>query len=135
MLECGAIYRNVPLHHLASDNRAEVDWTPSHAQYWDCYGTDFSLVEYPFLHEMKVKARIKRDEHNGSYLFSAIPIGDGWSSEPEQSKEFFFCELENGRYTALPTNGVLFVDTSFGKPEWPKFLRRQNTIWSAEEDY
>jgi uncharacterized protein (DUF736 family) len=83
---------------------------------------------------MACTARLRDgSEQGGSYLFSVAPIGDGWSNEPEQSKEFFFLELENGRLAALPTNAVLFDDKSFSKPEWPKFLKRQREIWSAEE--
>lgn len=128
-LECGAPYRNVPLHHLASRPDAAKLWEPDDAQTWDCYGYDFTVVEYPYLAEMGVLTKV----HEGSYMFSVIPIGDGWSSIPEQAKEFYFLELDNGRFAALPTNEVLLDDKSFGTPQWPDFLRRQTQIWSAEE--
>lgn len=140
MLDCGAVYRNVPLHHLSAGPSVNVTWTPRQAQVWDCYGYDFTVTEYPFLAEMGIVAMIRNADPKlsnyevaGHFLFSVAPVGDGWSNAPEQSKEFFFVELENGRFAALPTNALLFDDQSFSSPQWPKFLRRQTKIWSAEE--
>jgi hypothetical protein len=144
MLESGAIYRNVPLHHLASMPDAEEVWLPGHAQVWDCYGYNFTILEYPMFFEMEVVARIglregrspyvsNTKEYPGSYLFTVAPIGDGWSIYPEQTKEFTFVELDNGRFSALPTNAVLMNDKSFVVDlNWPKFLKRQTEVWSAE---
>jgi hypothetical protein len=133
MLECGAVYRNVPLHRLAS-RKTDTPWEPWQAATWDAYGWQFSTLEYPFLMHMAARVRLQdRAEHRGMYLFTAAPIGDGFSAAPEQSKEFYFVELENGRYTAQPTNHVLIEDRSFSrKTEWPDFLRRQ-TDWDSAE--
>jgi len=89
MLESGAVYRNVPLHQLASHNDVDEPWTPAQAQ----------------------------------------------TAAPEQSKEFYFIQLENGRFTAQPTNHVLVEDRSFTRKEmgWPDFLRRQEDWYSAED--
>ena len=134
LLECGAVYRNVPLHQLAH-KETDTEWAPNQAQTWDCYGSQFSLLEYPFLTSMSAKARLQdASEVLGQYVFTAIPMNDGFSATPEQAKEFYFLALENGRFTAQPTNHVLIEDRSFvGDLEWPKFLRRQTTIYSAEE--
>lgn len=137
MLESGAVYRNVPLHQLASDRTAEELWSPSQAATWDCYGWQFSTIEYPFLTSMNCKVRLQnRDELRGMYLFTAVPVGDAFSAEPEQGKEFYFVQLENGRYTAQPTNHVLIEDRSFVRKAlgWPDFLQRQTEWHSAEEE-
>lgn len=133
MLECGAVYRNVPLHRL-SHKTTDTLWSTDQAQTWDCYGHDFSVVEYPFLEAMPVIARLRSGEKiEGRYLFTAIPMLDGFSLEPEQSKEFYFIALENGRFTAQPTNHVLVKDKSFvTNVEWPK-LKRQTEVWSVDE--
>ena len=133
MLECGAIYRNVPLHQLASQPTTEA-WAPSQAQTWDCYGPEFSVLEYPFLQGRKVCARLRDNtEHAGKYLCTIIPVGDPWSAHPDQGKEFTLIALDNGRYTAQPTDRTLFEDRSFTKKvEWPRWLKRQTQIWSAE---
>ena len=132
LLEGGAVYRNIPLHCLAT-RRAAAEWGPSHAQTWDCYGYDFTTIEYPFLRQQDVIAKLANgDRHEGVYWFTAAPIGDGFSEEPGQSKEFYFCALSNGRITAQPTNHVLIDDKSFSKPEWPTFLRRQK-VWTSCE--
>ena len=133
MLECGAVYRNVPLHRMAH-KPTEVAWTTDQAQTWDCYGHEFSVTEYPFLEAVPVIVRLRSgEEHEGKYLFTAIPMLDGFSLEPEQSKEFYFVALNNGRYTAQPTNHVLIKDKSFcRKNEWPK-LQRQSETWSVDD--
>jgi hypothetical protein len=131
LLEGGAVYRNIPLHCLAT-RRAAAEWGPSHAQTWDCYGYDFTTIEYPFLRGQGVIALANGDCYDGEYWFTAAPIGDGFSEEPGQSKEFYFCALSNGRITAQPTNHVLIDDKSFSKPEWPTFLRRQK-VWTSCE--
>jgi len=133
MLECGAVYRNVPLHRL-SHKTTDTLWSTDQAQTWDCYGHEFSVVEYPFLEAMPVIARLRSGEKiEGRYLFTAIPMLDGFSLEPEQSKEFYFIALENGRFTAQPTNHVLVKDKSFvTNVEWPK-LKRQTEVWSVDE--
>jgi hypothetical protein len=38
MLESGAIYRNLPPHAIAFDDKTGVNWTPNEAQRWSCYG-------------------------------------------------------------------------------------------------
>jgi hypothetical protein len=136
MLESGAVYRNVPLHKLAAERCVEAPWGASQAQTWDCYGWQFSTIEYPFLQSMNCRVRLQdKEEHRGMYLFTAVPVGDAFSAEPEQGKEFYFIQLENGRYTAQPTNHVLVEDRSFVRKSlgWPDFLKRQTEWWSAEE--
>jgi len=132
LLECGAIYRNVSLHRLAH-KPVENLWPTDSAQTWDCYGHQFSVVEYPFLEAMAICARLRnKEELFGEYLFTAIPMLDGFSLEPEQSKEFYFIKLDNGRFTAQPTNHILVQDKSFvTKLEWPK-LQPQTETWSVD---
>ena len=132
MLECGAIYRNVPLHKLAHKT-VGTPWDPADAQTWDCYGANFSVLEYPFLEGVRMRARLRsKEEHMGNYLFTAIPMLDGFSLEPEQSKEFYFVKLDNGRYTAQPTNHILVLDKSFVTEfNWPK-LKSQTELWSVD---
>ena len=132
MLECGAVYRNVPLHKLAHQEFA-VDWETYEAQTWDCYGHQFSVVEYPFLEAVPVITKLRsKEELRGRYMFTAVPMLDGFSLEPEQSKEFYFIKLDNGRFTAQPTNHILVQDKSFVTTvEWPK-LKRQTETWSVD---
>jgi hypothetical protein len=128
MLECGAVYRNVPPHHLAFSPNPDA-WTQHDAQIWNCYGSQFSTIEYTFLSGMKVQTKSRG---SGNYLFTAIPLNDGFSAAPEQSKEFMFCEMESRRLAILPTNMLLFEDKSFGEVEWPTDLKTLSHIWSVE---
>lgn len=132
-LENGAVVRDIPLHALAhTENPA--DWTLPEAQHWDCYGSQFSLHRYDFLTGLEARAKCAKTEQRGDYLFTAIPMNDGYTAEPAQSKEFVFLALANGRYTAQPTNRVLFEDRSFTtrNAEWPDDIKRQDKVWACE---
>lgn len=139
MLECGAVYRGIPPHAIGFyDERSKFadmhrDWSASQAQRWDCYGHQFSMLEYTYLRGLSCIARVGDDDFPGEYLFTAVPIDDGFSRHPGQSKEFMFIELDHGRLTIQPTDKVLFRDMSFGgEPSWPKNLKRMDREWSAE---
>ena len=133
MLECGAVYRGIPPHALTFNTEPAMAWEPNDAQRWDCYGHQFSMLEYTYLRGLSCIARVGDDDYPGEYLFTAVPIDDGFSRHPGQSKEFMFIELENGRLTIQPTDKVLFRDMSFGgEPAWPKNLKRMDREWSAE---
>jgi hypothetical protein len=135
LLESGAIYRNVPPHAIYfGDDPEPPEWTPYASQTWDCYGTDFTTLEYKFLKGLDCLALTSQNYYEGSYLFTAAPIGDAYSAAPEQAKEFSFIQLFNGRLTIQPTDRVVFRERSFTQSElaFPKGLKRQTEIWSVE---
>lgn len=132
MLECGAVIRDLPLHALSEKPDAEP-WTLAEAQHWDCYGDSFSLLRYTYLQGLEARVKCGRGEHLGEYLFTVCPLGDGFSAAPEQSKEFKFLKLSNGRFTAQPTNRLLFIERSFTEHAgWPPDVQRQREVWSCE---
>jgi hypothetical protein len=134
MLECGAVYRNLPPHALAFKPEPATNWPVEFAQRWDCYNPQFTTLEYTFLKGQACIAMAgPKDEHfRGEYLFSASHIGDGWTEEPSQNKEFMFIELDNGRLTIQPTNKVTFQDASFVEvDQFPK-LKLQTESHSCE---
>ena len=132
MLECGAVYRAVPPHALAFDPEPESSWRCNESQRWDCYGTQFSTIEYTYLRGMEVDVKAGAINYQGEYLFTAVPIDDGFSRHPEQAKEFCFIKLNNGRLTIQPTDKVLFCDRSFVSPKWPTDLKTTTEIYSCE---
>lgn len=136
MLESGAIFRNLPSHAIAFDKQPEENWCEQEAQTWDCYGEQFTTLEYRYLAGLgcKVKTQLRPSFHEGQYLFTAAPVGDGFSAYPDQAKEFCFIQLFNGRLTVQPTNLVVFRERSFtdNKLEFPSGLKRQVDVWSAE---
>lgn len=134
MLECGAVYRNVPPHQIAFTAEPEPEWGVTDAQLWDCYGQEFSLLRYDYLSSLDGVAKVRGREVPVSYLFTAVPLGDAFSEAPDQSKEFMFLRTDGGRLTIQPTNRVLFIDRSFTTgPVWPKDLRRQTERLSCED--
>lgn len=128
MLECGAIYRGVPPHAIAFSNDP-APWSINDAQVWNCYGDHFATLEYDFLSGLRVEAR---DRGRGTYLFTAVPMLDGYSASPEQSKEFMFVRLDNDRLAILPTNYLIFDDKSFTHTKWPDNMRLNDKVWSSE---
>jgi hypothetical protein len=135
MLESGAIYRNISAHAIAfTPQPARFEWQPSDAQTWDCYGERFTTLEYKYLAGLNCLAKTRNGEWLGKYLFTAAPVGDGFSAYPEQAKEFCFIQLHNGRLTIQPTNQVVFSEQSFTNDNLalPKGLKRQTEIYHAE---
>lgn len=134
MLESGAIYRNLPPHAVAFSPDAETEWTIKDAQTWDCYGMEFSCLEYSYLAGLDCLVRANGKEDMGNYLFTVAPIGDAYSAYPEQAKEFSFIRLHNDRLTIQPTNHLIFRERSFTDKDmvFPKGMKRQTEIWSCE---
>jgi len=134
MLESGAIYRNVPAHAIAFYPHRTTPWWADQAQTWDCYGERFTTLEYKYLAGLDCKVKCKDESYEGKYLFTAAPVGDGFSAYPDQAKEFCFIQLDLGRLAIQPTNNVVFRERSFtdNKLEFPSGLRRQTDVWSAE---
>jgi len=129
MLECGAVYRNLPPHALAFSKTPQCPWTLSEALRWDCYGWQFALHRYAYL--VGLQARTKKGVLC-DYLFTAIPVEDGFSDDPSQNKEFMFMKTAGNRLLILPTNDLLFVEKSFTVDAgWPK-LRTSDTVWTCE---
>jgi len=132
MLECGAVYRAVPPHAIAFDLQPDLIWSKQNAQRWDCYGTDFATIEYTFLRGLECNVKCDDLITTGDYLFTAAPIGDSWSRQPNQAKEFMFIRTEGERLTIQPTDKVIFVEKSFTETEWPTGLITTDTVYTCE---
>lgn len=136
LLESGALYRDVPLHRLATRPDAPV-WRPDEAQHWNAYGGDLQVIRLPYLDGLRLTAkcgRVSTREHAGTYVCSLQPIGDDYSRAPEQDKTFTLIALDDGRYTCQPTDRVLVHDASFTCVEgWPTDLTRNRSTWSCED--
>jgi hypothetical protein len=137
LLECGAIFRNLPPQAIAfSKNPQQEVWEAKDAQRWDCYSQNWSAIEYTYLAGLKCKAAINSDlALEGNYLFTVCPLDDGFTAYPQQAKEFKFIQLDNDRLTIQPTNCVLIKEDSFTEnPEmiFPKGLKVSEQIWSVE---
>ncbi len=132
MLECGAVYRNLPPNAIAFSENPKIPtdgWHVTDAQVWNCYGRQFSLHCYDYLNGLKVKLS---DYSSGTYMFTAIPFGDGFSEYPEQSKEFMFVRTEHDLLVIVPTNELLFIEESFTIDEWPTDLKAMNQVYTCE---
>ena len=138
LLECGALYRDVPLHRLATRPDAPP-WRPDEAQHWNAYGAHLQVIRLPYLDGLRMTARCGREtpgEHHGTYVCSFQPLDDDYSRAPDQDKTFTLIALDHGRYTCQPTDRVLVHDASWTRVDgWPTDLRRQRpTVWSCERE-
>jgi hypothetical protein len=131
MLECGAVYRNVPPHAIAFSAWPELMWSLQDAQVWDCYGTEFDVIKYDYLADLE--ARYDSTDDRATCLFTACPHGDGFSAAPEQSKEFMFMRTEGDRLLIRPTNMLLFTERSFTEDTgWPTDIMTSTQVWNCE---
>lgn len=130
LLECGAVYRDLPPHAWAFHPTPEPDWPLTSAQAWDCFGGSAHVLEYRYLREFPVQ--IIRSGLHASYLFTVEFGEDGFSRNPEQSKCLHALELDNGRLTLQPNDRLLFHDASFTTPHTPDWLRRPSTVYGVE---
>jgi len=140
MFESGAVYRGLPPHAIAFSEHEEMlkhvqeHWSIEQAQTWDCYGTDFTTIEYKYLRGLSCKAKCQGVWEPGDYLFTAAPFGDGFTACPEQGKEFAFIRTGGNRLTIQPTNHIVFSELSFTDPDLvPKGLKRQVDVWCCEK--
>ncbi|MDA1095363.1 MAG: hypothetical protein O3A25_19190 [Acidobacteria bacterium] len=132
LLESGAVYRNLPPQAICFVPDADP-LSPWQAQTWDCYGTDFAVVDYPYLSGLRCLVKTGDTTAQGRHLFAVAPVGDGFSAEPSQAKEFHFLALEEGRLTIQPTDRVVYEDRSFTGPlAFPAGLRRQTEVYRCE---
>lgn len=133
VLECGAVYRNVPPQALAFSADPADSWTLRQAQVWDCYGRDFDVIRYDYLADLQ--ARYDGGDERATYLFTACPYGDGFSMAPEQSKEFMFMRTAGDRLLIRPTNMLLFTERSFTEDTgWPTDIVTSRQVWECEHD-
>jgi hypothetical protein len=137
MLESGAVYRALPPMAIAFlAHPPDEDWqeSPEMAQTWDCYGTDFSVLEYPYLSGLRCLAKTDTIVCPGRHLFAVAPSHDGFSEDPSQAKEFHFIALDTGRLTIQPTSRVVYRENSFCTADaaLPGGLKSQTDIYRCE---
>lgn len=131
LLDNGALYRNIPLHHLS---HPQAHNPPSHRpidlQLWDCYSEKCEVVEYDYLRGLQVRST---SGQTGVYLATIIPTEDSFSRHPDQAKEFVVAWMDTGRLVIRATNEIMFWDRSFMEPgAVPSGLYRQTVIPSVE---
>jgi hypothetical protein len=133
--EGGAMYRQIPPHALAFCSNPKPNWSLDQSQLWNCYSDSFTVVHNPILKGMRMSIKIQNEIHLGEYLFHSTHLFDGWSSSPEQDKEFYFVKLDNGRLTIQPTNRIVFLDSSFVETNSLPSLKLNETIYSCSEKF
>jgi hypothetical protein len=130
MLECGAVYREVPPHAWAFVDGADL-LTLSEAQAWDCFGGEAQIVEYAYLRDIPVY--VEPLKQWGLYTLTVEFGENGYSLEPTQSKCLHMIRLDSGAMTLQPNNFLRWYDASFtDSTRSTSWLRTQSHTWSAE---
>jgi len=129
----GALYRQIPPHAISFTPSPELKWSLEKSCLWNCYSYDFTVLYNPILEGIKMTTKIESSIYSGKYLWSATFLNDGWSRTPEQDKEFFFIQLDNGRLTIQPTNRITFQDPSFTDNTFIPDLKLNEIIFSVKE--
>ena len=139
LLECGAVYRNIPIHQLHLDLPDTIDAPSTHgpndAQVWDCYASEYRAIEYSYLRGLATRIKSRCGIVTGRYLFTLVPHGDGFSRHLDQAKEFVVshCAI-TGRLYVRPTDKILFVDQSLPtNGHFPAHLKRQDGLMPSCE--
>jgi hypothetical protein len=138
LLESGAVYRDLPPQAIAFGEGADSEWYDFQAQRWDCYGWQFTTFRYDALADLPCvikRGAIGQDEEgDGRYLFTAAFVGDGFTADPTQAKQFLFLRTDGDRLTIQPTDKVMFRDPSWttGGTEWPTGLKLSAEIHRCE---
>lgn len=138
LLECGAVYRNIPLNSLRLDGFPDVPTAhgPADAQVWDCYASEYRAIEYNYLRGLATRVKVPSGQVVGRYLFTLIPQNDPFSRHLDQAKEFVFSHcIASGRLYVRPTDKLLFVDPSLPTHPtgWPTHLKRQQGLMPSSE--
>lgn len=132
LLECGAIYRNVPIFGISCQKVPDRKRYIAEYQRWNCYGKQFTTLEYTYFHGLQMSrldSKTKKIAENGIYIFTASHVDDGFSEEPSQAKEFHFCySIEDGRVFVMPTDLLVVHDDSFVEMNFEQMSKLKNQI-------
>jgi hypothetical protein len=114
LTEHGAQVARLPLSALTFKEHAPH--LPLHyLQLWDCFAYDVSVIDFSWLHEMRVQV-ILRDKqiYEGSYMFTVDWYGNNDSEEPgdDGHKNAHVIQLDCGCIAAQPNNRVLWHEPS-----------------------
>jgi len=83
-------------------------------QPWDCFSSDFGVVEFDFL--KKGAAYVLPNRTPGQYHFTLDFTGTDLADDMEMHKHLHIVYQETGLIGAFPNNRVLMPDEAFWKP-------------------
>ncbi len=133
MLHCGAQWAEVPIHMLAL--RACEPVEPGVACWWDCFSSDFEVVELALLKGLRCEMRDREGATRpGNYLFTVDWRGL-WADIPDQHKNHHIIAGHDGNLYAYPNNKIRWLDASYVRGDMPEEARewRPNSRrWSVE---
>lgn len=115
MLRSGAHYRNVPLHAICTNQKADERHVDELA-YWDCFSSKPIVTVFDYLRDHECIAMLPGSrQERGVYLFTVDWLPDdaarpGWITQPDQNKCGHFISLESGNIAMLPTNKIAWCD-------------------------
>ncbi len=151
LTERGAQMARLPLSALTFKEHSSH--LPLHyLQLWDCFSYNVSVLDFDWLHEMRVKV-VLRDQQvfDGSYMFTVDWYGNNDSEEPggDGHKNAHVVQLDCGCISAQPNNRMIWHEPSFitnpyriDQGERPEYLVNTHkwkceidSRWTSEDSY
>ncbi len=136
ILECGAMYSNLPIEAIYCDRYGEINpessFNTQQLQPYSCLDGNINIVEYSVARHSEMLVKIAGLDVAARYLFTIDYNGTDLADDPEQRKTHNIVCLISGQLAALPNNKCLFTNKSLTKVDgWPK-LRRTNKYYTTE---
>lgn len=128
-LESGAHWSGLPLHAMST----KEDWTFTREQLmpWTSMGDHIEAFHSKYLEGLECEV-FKPFVSNGRHTGVIIDWEDGYSRYPSEHKPLSLIELQNGQFSLLPNNFLLFKDkhfTEISAQENLKLYRRGETVY------
>jgi len=127
LLENGVLRDKLPIHALHHVEH-EHEHPFHHLQLWNCFSSNFNLVELQYISGLIVEVKLKSGKWaRGRYLWtmqwgSDITHGIDLSLavDPAEHKSAHFIELDNGEYALQPNNRLRWFEPSHVTKPYPE---------------
>lgn len=141
LLENGVLRDKLPISAICHEQ------TPPqrpfhHLQLWNCFSSNFSIVELNYLSGLRVDVRMKDGTwQSGNYLWTiqwgqdgAFGVDLSLSEHTSEHKSAHFIELHSGEFALQPNNRLRWYEPSFVTVEFPKRpdYKVSTAYWNCE---
>jgi len=127
LLENGVLRDKLPISAICHE-RVLPARPFHHLQLWNCFSSNFSIVELSYLCGLRVDVRMKDGTWEpGNYLWTiqwgqdgAFGVDLSLAEDPAEHKSAHFIELKSGEFALQPNNRLRWYEPSFVTVEFPQ---------------
>ena len=132
LLENGAKYDPIPINAICWKECDMMDLKD--CSWWDSLSDEFNVEVIPTIKDMVCTVVSRNKEHyRGNYVLT-IKFKGGWAEIPQEHKVFDLIKLHNGNFFWTVNNKTRYMDTSFVKEEIKEILKRNQQVYSSENN-